>query len=170
MGALPSLGASDAACKFGDLFVCGALCKRQEKGWECNILSKEHCRFSRTSFRLLFNVKLHIFWVLKIYSPGKQHRKSVLSPVFPLLIARRHGSHSGLFIASSDGRRHDAEVDPKPADERLRGRSGLREKVGVLLRSFAWLPHSLFPAFDARGIRRPSDPGLCFPPWLSPVL
>lgn len=81
MGTLPSLGASDAACTFGGLlFVCGALCKRQEEGWECNILSKGHGRFSRTFFRLLFNVKLHIFWMLKIYSPGKPHHKSVLSP------------------------------------------------------------------------------------------
>jgi len=43
--------------------------------------------------------------------------------------ARRHGGDPGISVASPDGRHHGAEVDSQPADERLRGGSGLREEV-----------------------------------------
>lgn len=37
----------------------------------------------------------------------------------------RHGGHPGLLVSTSNGRRHDVEVDAQSADEWQRGGAGL---------------------------------------------
>lgn len=45
---------------------------------------------------------------------------------------RRHGGDPGIPVSAPDGRHHGAEVDAQSADERLRGRSGVREEVRLV--------------------------------------
>lgn len=42
---------------------------------------------------------------------------------------RRYGGNPGLSVPAPDCRHHGPEMDPQPADERLRGGPGLREEV-----------------------------------------
>lgn len=63
------------------------------------------------------------FWCL----PGCSQQLTLSPPLF--LKARRHGGDPGIPVPSPDCRHHGIEVDSQPADEWLRGGSGLREEV-----------------------------------------
>lgn len=47
-------------------------------------------------------------------------------------VERRYGGDPRISVSAPDGRHHDAEVDAQSADERLGGRSGIREEVQLV--------------------------------------